>query len=445
MFLGALLAVGVYSKYDLIENIFASRPDDFLKFGVYTCRFYVDGEWVEVITDTLLPCLRDNASGRLTPVYGRSTVANEMWIPMVQKAFAKAMGSYEAMASLKVQKALLHLTGGSVQLRNLRDDVTQMDALSDQLAWQDFKRKVGSDCLILLLPQERKVEAQQSTDGTDSTSVVDNGADRLTDHFFVPNRLYSIVTCRDHGGYELVLMHCPWQDPNYCWTGEWSDTSNDWDLYPELLFELERDPSIPWTRKAPNGYFWIAFRQLVKYFNKMYQCQLFPHDKFNFYCVRGDCRGPTAGGPLHTIKEKEEVLAAANTSRLQALQKSTAAVVVDGDPSWFINPQYRISCTASTTIYVSCIPLGSGEEGVDVDQFSMYLTVCRSPKHTSTSLVMPAHLWEVSQFEIEATDRVENGPIHIKGQETSIWAINIDQKAYYHIVPNTSKRNMACK
>jgi len=32
-----------------------------------------------------------------------------------------------------------------------------------------------------------------------------------------------------------VLMHNPWNDPAHVWTGEWSDQSNDWDLYPELL------------------------------------------------------------------------------------------------------------------------------------------------------------------------------------------------------------------
>eukprot|EP00981_Chlorochromonas_danica_P009924 scaffold2913_cov181-Ochromonas_danica.AAC.18 len=318
VFLGTLLAVAVYSKYDLIENIFASRPEDFVKFGIYTCRFYVDGEWVEVITDTNLPCLRDNATGRLAPVYGRSPLINELWIPLVEKAFAKAMGSYEAIASIKVQKALLHLTGGSVQLRNIRDEVMHMDTISDQLAWQEFKRKVNGDCLILMYPQERKIATpatanstggglggldgpntpgggdalsvqDSSTMGGGTGSVPDNGMDRLSEHYFIPNRLYSVVMCRDHGGYELVLMHCPWTDPGYVWTGEWSDISNDWDLYPELLYELEKDPTVPWSRKTPNG------------------------------------------GPLNTIHDREEVMKAATASKTQAILKSTAAVVVDGD------------------------------------------------------------------------------------------------------------------
>lgn len=40
----------------LIENLFASGPTDFLDFGVYTCRLYKDGEWVDVVTDTRIPC-----------------------------------------------------------------------------------------------------------------------------------------------------------------------------------------------------------------------------------------------------------------------------------------------------------------------------------------------------------------------------------------------------
>ena len=35
-------------------------------------RFYVDGEWVEVITDTRLPCIRDDSTGYMTPVYAKS-------------------------------------------------------------------------------------------------------------------------------------------------------------------------------------------------------------------------------------------------------------------------------------------------------------------------------------------------------------------------------------
>lgn len=444
VFLGILMAISVYSKYDLIENIFASRPNDFQKYGVYTCRFYVNGEWVEVITDTMIPCQRDVYTSELHPVYGHSIHRNEMWINLVEKAFAKALGSYEAVSTIKVQKALLHLTGGSVQQYNLRDEVGRMDALGDQHSWSEFKNKLSKDGLLLLLPEEKK--ADLSYDNADHGAMegapsagADAGKPMVREDYFVPNHLYSVVMVRDIGGYELVLMHNPWNHEGYAWTGEWSDQSNDWDLYPELQVELEKDPSIPWKRSRPNGFFWISFRQLVKHFNRMYHCLIFPNDKYNFYCVRGECRGRQAGGPLNTLRDRDVVLKEAHQSKVHALQKATAAAVIDGDSSWFNNPQYRIHATSNATVYFSIIPLGNGEDG-DAEQAQMSVTVLSSAKHSASSLHVPLHLWEVSQFEVVGTDKFENGPIIARGQETSIWQVEVDHRHYYHIVPNTPRR-----
>ena len=447
-FLGALMGVCVFSKYDLIENIFASRPEDFMKYGVYTCRFYVDGEWVEVITDTNLPCLRNHRTGDLQPVYGRSNLHNELWISLLEKAFAKAVGSYEAITSMKVQKALLHLTGGSIQQSNLRDEVLRHDMVSDHHAWNMFKKRLQEDCLIMILPEERKIHESPSTDDLEQLGNAEQKQEaesaKAPDLFFIPNRMYSVITYREMGGYELVLMHNPWYNTTYNWTGEWSDSANDWDLYPEMLVEIERDPNIPWRRKQPNGYFWISFRHLVKYFNRMICCHLFPNEKFNFYCVRGECRGKQAGGLLQTVRDKDVVMKEASASRLNASLKSTAAVVVDGDSSWFNNPQFRISSAVPNTIYVSVIPLGNGEEG-DVDHAQMSVSLLSSSKHSTSSLTVPMHLWDISQFDTVATDRAEFGPTPVKGQETSIWSVTIDPKHFYHIVPNSIRRGRDCK
>lgn len=115
VFMGTLLAVAIYPHSDLLQNIFASRVDDFKEYGVYTCRFYVNGEWVEVITDTQIPCVRDPLTDKISPVYSRAAHPNEFWVPLVEKAYAKAVGSYEAIHKIKYHEALVHLTGGSTQ------------------------------------------------------------------------------------------------------------------------------------------------------------------------------------------------------------------------------------------------------------------------------------------------------------------------------------------
>ena len=52
--LGAMAAISGHPEL-LVENLFGSDPDDFKKWGVYTCRFYKNGSWVEVTTDTRAP------------------------------------------------------------------------------------------------------------------------------------------------------------------------------------------------------------------------------------------------------------------------------------------------------------------------------------------------------------------------------------------------------
>lgn len=316
------MAICAYSKYDLIENIFASRPEDFLQYGIYTCRFYVDGEWVEVITDTNLPCIKNNLTGRYAPAYGTSHDPNEAWVAFVEKAFAKAMGSYEEIPNIKVQKALLHLTGGSVQAVSLKEEVQRFDTVSDNEAWTVFKKKLDNDSIVLLLPNERKTLEEEGSQELPPAEGAPAGTAKPTfEEPFLPDMIYSAVLCRDIGGYELVLMHNPWKLEGHEWTGEWSDTSNDWDLYPELLTELERDPQVPWTRRRPCGYFWISFRNLVKWFNRTYYCKLFPSEKYSFYCARGECRGRHAGGPLVPLRDRNVVLSEAATSRSKAAAK----------------------------------------------------------------------------------------------------------------------------
>ncbi|KAJ1442886.1 hypothetical protein B484DRAFT_441901 [Ochromonadaceae sp. CCMP2298] len=147
-FLGTLMAICAYSKYDLVENIFASRPEDFIQYGIYTCRFYVDGEWVEVITDTSLPCVKNNLTGRYECAYGTSSSPSETWVAFVEKAFAKAMGSYEEIPNIKIQKALLHLTGGSVQALNMKDEAAKLDTMSDTEAWTSFRKKATAAVVV---------------------------------------------------------------------------------------------------------------------------------------------------------------------------------------------------------------------------------------------------------------------------------------------------------
>jgi calpain-5 len=88
--------------------------------GVFRFRFWKFGEWHEVLVDDQLPTV----NGRL--LYASSRNRNEWWVPLVEKAYAKLHGSYEALASGASSEAMVDFTGGFCEAL----DLTKPDVLA---------------------------------------------------------------------------------------------------------------------------------------------------------------------------------------------------------------------------------------------------------------------------------------------------------------------------
>jgi calpain, invertebrate len=88
------------------------------KKGLYVFRFYKNFNWVYVIVDDRLPC--ENSK----PVFGRCTNLNEIWVPLIEKAYAKLHGCYEALISGFIDDAMTDLTGFVAEKLILQDKQT---------------------------------------------------------------------------------------------------------------------------------------------------------------------------------------------------------------------------------------------------------------------------------------------------------------------------------
>ena len=73
--------------------------------GIFHFRFWF-GRWIEIVIDDLLPTRK----GLL--VYMKSTSNVEYWPALLEKAYAKAKGTYELLNSWLPIDACIELTGG---------------------------------------------------------------------------------------------------------------------------------------------------------------------------------------------------------------------------------------------------------------------------------------------------------------------------------------------
>ncbi|TGZ72011.1 hypothetical protein CRM22_002330 [Opisthorchis felineus] len=121
--------------------------------GVFEFRFWRFGTWVHVIVDDLLPTV----NGEL--LYCSSYNSNEFWCSLLEKAYAKLLGSYEALEGGELADALIDFTGGLTECLEFNQTGTELrlcvtpdllpsintpldeSKLSVSLSWYDVSRQ----------------------------------------------------------------------------------------------------------------------------------------------------------------------------------------------------------------------------------------------------------------------------------------------------------------
>eukprot|EP00727_Mastigamoeba_balamuthi_P002509 m51a1_g12255 putative calpain family cysteine protease (841) ;mRNA; r:164287-169163 len=183
--------------------------------GAYLVVLHPDGERKEVIVDDLFPCCPQTRK----PLFSRNK-GPELWVILLEKAYAKLHGSYQAIEAGSPAKALVDITGAPCRILRVKE--TPRDAL-----WQAIRDSDVQDHVMCC-------------------SVPD-----------VPNRdLKAEVGLVEGHAYALINARQPsWPVE---WKGAWSDKDkNRWN--PGLKSELG------W-RDADDGQFWMCLEDFVRFF-----------------------------------------------------------------------------------------------------------------------------------------------------------------------------------
>lgn len=114
-FIGALTIVG--TKPTLIEKLIVER-DHFDK-GFVSFQFFKNGQWQQVIVDTLLPY--EKQQNVRSCLYSSCSNPQEFWLQLMEKAYVKLHKSYEKITKGTVLDGLVDLTGGVSELYPLTE------------------------------------------------------------------------------------------------------------------------------------------------------------------------------------------------------------------------------------------------------------------------------------------------------------------------------------
>ncbi|TYI34800.1 hypothetical protein ES332_A03G034500v1 [Gossypium tomentosum] len=253
-----LSAVAVLTEVLEISEVIITP--EYNEEGIYTVRFCIQGEWVPVVVDDWIPC---ESPGK--PAFATSRKGNELWVSILEKAYAKLHGSYEALEGGLVQDALVDLTGGAGEEIDMRSPQAQIDLASGRL-WSQ----------LLRFKQEGFLLGAGSPSGSDV---------HISSSGIVQGHAYSLLQVREVDGHKLVQIRNPWAN-EVEWNGPWSDSSSEWT--DRMRHKLKHVP------QSKDGIFWMSWQDFQIHFRSIYVCRVYPPEMR--YSVHGQWRGYSAGG-----------------------------------------------------------------------------------------------------------------------------------------------------
>ena len=380
-FLGALTTLTTIP--DLLSNLVVYNG---MKNGFMVFQFYRNGSWYNINIDTAIPCNPKTKK----PIYSACSTANEFWVPLLEKGYAKLFGCYERMNKGKIAEGLVDLTGGISEKFNFADPQVAEQISSGQF-WKLMKKFKSSGYLLGCNYHDKNKKKEP---------------EYITPQGIFWNHAYGIMDLYDTDGVQLLKLRNPWGMGE--WSGPFSEEDDEWDKHKGLKEKLG-------TENKKDQSFYIHFNEWKTNFNRLYLCKIFSND-WKIYSIGSQFEGKTNGGPPPTVEEDKK-------------EENAPQQHLDTDDKWFNNPQFRLVVKKNIrTLIISMMQPDN--------------TINKKPYLNCNFLIMSSknpydRIWDFHQENIvcKALDdnkRVAQREITLT---TSLQTLPNKKPAYYIIVP----------
>ncbi|KAJ0396233.1 hypothetical protein ATCC90586_006167 [Pythium insidiosum] len=256
-FLAAIATIA--NMPSLLESICVARDE---QVGVYGFIFFRDGEWISEVIDDQLFITHPNYSeaefhalmsfptekqyvealqrGSNALHFAKCADSNETWLPLLEKAYAKAHGDYSSIEGGFTGEGVEDLTGG------VTSEIVCEDILDRDRFWREELTKVNKELLF---------------------ACAISGVRAFSVQGIIVNHAYSVLKAVEVNGQRFVQVRNPWGQCE--WTGAWSDGSPEWT--PEWMTLLGH-------KFGDDGAFWMSYDDFLKTFTTLDRTRIFTAD-----------------------------------------------------------------------------------------------------------------------------------------------------------------------
>ncbi|XP_020762434.1 calpain-3 isoform X4 [Odocoileus virginianus] len=238
--------------------------------GIFHFQFWRYGDWVDVVIDDCLPTYNNQL------VFTKSNHRNEFWSALLEKAYAKLHGSYEALKGGNTTEAMEDFTGGVTEFFEIKDAPRDMYKIMKKAIERGSLMGCSIDTIVPVQYETRM-----------SCGLVKGHAYSVTG---LEEALYKGEKVK------LVRLRNPWGQVE--WNGSWSDSWKDWSY-------VDKDEKARLQHQVTeDGEFWMSYSDFIYHFTKLEICNLtadaLESDKLQTWTVSVNegrwVRGCSAGG-----------------------------------------------------------------------------------------------------------------------------------------------------
>jgi len=264
-FLSALSVLA--ERRDLIKQIVDSRFDVHNN-GAHVINLCIDGVWQAVVVDSFLPQKIDARGIDGFQLAFSRAADQQLWVALVEKAYAKVHGSYEAISGGYIEEAMFDLTGYPTESIAFDSRDFDSDTFWARMAsWNDQGFPMGAATSYDPSLRNTGLVGTHAYSVLDVKEVLAQPGHQTKIHDYFAACGSNTARQKKTGKTEkqllrMIKLRNPWGRKE--WKGDWGESSDLWTR--RLLGLLDKG-------EKNDGTFWMSYEDFMCRFSELDVCK----------------------------------------------------------------------------------------------------------------------------------------------------------------------------